>query len=133
MIMNASDLKEGYRQALVLPLTISKFNEENEQLFVFHKTDWIRIILVRRVNDIGNTIEIELSLPDNINTTHVQLESITTLIDYLNYFLELQKFGFQLEVMEQDFLWTATIEVNEHIDDDLFEILVPPTNQVRSK
>ena len=117
-----------YRQALAFPLTISKFNEENEQLFILRKTAWVRIILVRRLNDIGNTIDVELSLPNNIdNTTDQLVESITTLIDYLRYFLELQLFGFRLEVMEQDFLWTATIEVNEHIDDELFEVLVPPT------
>lgn len=126
--MKASDLKEGYKQALALPLTISKFSEANEQLFVLHKSDWVRIILVRRENDIGNTIEIELSLPDNINTTRDQLvESIMTLIEYLNYILELEQFGFQLDVMEQDFLWTATIDVNEHFDDELLEVLVPPT------
>ncbi|MHA2273554.1 MAG: hypothetical protein ACXACI_16995 [Candidatus Hodarchaeales archaeon] len=126
--MKASDLKEGYRQALALPLTLSKFSEVNEQLFVLHKSNWIRILFVRRVNDIGNTIEIELSLPSNINTTRKQLvESIVTLIEYLNYFLELEQFGFQMDVMEQDFLWTATIDVNEHFDDELFEVLVPPT------
>ncbi|MFW9768315.1 MAG: hypothetical protein ACFFF9_16725 [Candidatus Thorarchaeota archaeon] len=125
--MNASDLKEGYRQALAFPLTISKFSEVSEQLFVLHKSNWIRILLVRRVNDIGNTIEIELALPDNIDTTRDQLgESIMTLIEYLNYFLELEQFGFHLDVMEQDFLWTATIDVNEHFDDELFDVLVPP-------
>ncbi|MFW9919698.1 MAG: hypothetical protein ACFFED_08875 [Candidatus Thorarchaeota archaeon] len=50
-----------------------------------------------------------------------------TLIEYLNYILELEQFGFQLDVMEQDFLWTATIDVNEHFDDELLEVLVPPT------
>ena len=125
--MKASDLREGYMQALASPLTLSKFNEDDELLFVLHKTAWVRIILVRRLDDSGNTIEVELSLPDSIDTTHSQLvESITTLIDYLRYFLELSQFGFRLEVMEQDFLWTATIEVNGHID-DLFEVLVPPS------
>jgi len=126
--MKASDLKEGYRQAHAVPLNISKFNEANEQLFILHKTAWVRIILVRRPNDTGNTIEVELSLPEDIDDTCSQLvESITTLIDYLKYFLELQQFGFRLEVIGQDFLWTATIEINEHIDDDLFEVLVPST------
>ena len=125
--MNASDLIEGYGQALALPLIISKFNMENEQLFVLCKTAWVRIILVRRLNDVGNTIEVELSLPDNIDATQDRLvDSITTLIEHLRYFIELQYFGLRLDVMEQDFPWTATIEVNEHIDDDLFGFLVPP-------
>ncbi|MFW9908888.1 MAG: hypothetical protein ACFFEF_09965 [Candidatus Thorarchaeota archaeon] len=126
--MKTYSLREGYRQALAFPLTISNFNEENEQLFVLYKTAWVRIILVRRLNDIGNTIDVELSLPDNTDTPSNQLvESITTLIDYLRYFLELQKYGFRLEVMEQDFLWIATIDVHEHLDDELLEVLVPPT------
>ena len=88
---------------------------------------WVRIILVRRLDDSGNTIEVELSLPENIDTTPIRIvESISTLIEYLSYFIELSQFGFGLDLMEHDFLWAATIEVNGHID-DLFEVLVPPS------
>ncbi len=126
--MKTSDLREGYRQAIASPLTISEFEEKNGQIFVLYETKWVRIILIRRSEDSGNTFEVELSLPANIGTEQDCLAAtISAMIKHLHYMLYLQQFGFDLDLMEHDFLWTATLNVRKEPESDLFEVLLPPS------
>jgi hypothetical protein len=125
--MNASDLREEYRQAVASPLTISKIDPENECLFVLYTDDWVRILLVRGVSGSSSTIEVELSISArNSSARKNQKEAISTLISYLHYMLRLYEYGFELEAMDDDVLWTAAMEVSSEPDIKVFETLLPP-------
>jgi hypothetical protein len=125
--MNASDLREGYRQAIASPLAISKIAPENGFPIVLYNSDWVRILFVRGVSDSSNTIEVELSISARSNSANMdQKEAISTLISHLNYFLRLYEYGFKLEAMDDDVLWTAVIDIPVEPDIQLFEILLPP-------
>jgi hypothetical protein len=126
--MNALELREEYRQAIASPLIISKIDPENDFPHVLYSDDWIRILFVRRADDSSNTIEVELSSSVRGDSSQLnQKEAISTLISYLSYFLRLYEYGFELEAMDDDVLWTAVIKIPVEPDIELFESLVPPS------
>lgn len=128
--MNASDLREEYRQAIASPLAISEIDPENGCSFVLYSDDWIRILLVRGVSDSSSTIEVELSISARSSSARRnQKETISTLIRYLDYILRLYEHGFDLEAMDDDVLWTAALEVFSEPDIGVFETLLPPRGQ----
>ncbi len=130
--MNTSDLREEYRQAIASPLTISELDPENGWPFVLYSDDWVRILLIRGVSDSSNTIEVELSVSARSDSAQMnQKETISTLIDYLEYILRLHEHGFKLEAMDDDVLWTAVLEIPLEPDIEMFELLLPPIPHVR--
>lgn len=48
------------------------------------------------------------------------------MIAHLHLILQLQKVGFALDSIEDDFLWTATLEISTEPEDQIFDVLVPP-------
>ncbi len=125
--MRASDLREGYKRAIASPLDISVIDAENEKPFILYSNDWIRILLVRRPDESANSIEVELTHPGVLGQDQTQLaDAILELIAYLKYLLQLRKVGFALDLIEDDFLWTATLEISTDPTDQIFEVLVPP-------
>ncbi len=52
-------------------------------------------------------------------------ELISAVIHYMMYLQLLNQAGFKLDVIEEDFLWTATLEITKEPDEQLFDILIP--------
>ena len=126
--MKASTLREGYRQAIASPLTISEFDSENGKHYILYCNDWVRIILVRRTIDTDSTIEVELSSPEKKSNSHnTPRINLSTMIAYLQYMRSLHDNGFEIEAMEDDILWVASIQISREPELELFEILLPPT------
>jgi len=72
-------------------------------------------------------IEVEHSYPRVFGLDQTQLsDAVLSMIAHLHYILKLQKNSFTLELTDDDYLWTATLEINEEPEDQLFEILIPP-------
>lgn len=125
--MDASDLKERFSQAIASPFPISKIDASNRKPHILYSNDWIRILLERRPDDSVNSIEVEFSYPGVLGLEQTQLvDTILIMIDYLHYILRLQKVGFVLDSIDDDFLWTASLEISKEPENQLFEILVPP-------
>lgn len=124
--MDASDLKERFSQAIASPFPISKIDASNGKPHILYSNDWIRILLERRPDDSVNSIEVEFSYPGVLGLDQTPVDTILTMIDYLHYILRLQKAGFVLESIDNDFLWTASLEISKELENHLFEILVPP-------
>ena len=125
--MDASDLKERFSQAIASPLPISKIDASNGKPHILYSNDWIRILLERRPDDSVNSIEVEFSYPGVLGLDQTQLvDTILIMIDYLHYILRLQKAGFVLDSIDDDFLWTASLEISKEPENQLFEIIVPP-------
>jgi len=125
--MKASDLREEYRQAIATPLDISGIDSESGMPSLLFRNDWIRILFVKQSNRSAHSIVVELSQPDRIDHTQIKPEfMISTLIIYLKYLLRLDNNGFELEIMQDDILWIATLEISVEPKMALFEILAPP-------
>lgn len=131
--VRASDLREEYRQAIASPLVYSKIHHENGLPIILFSNDWVRILLVRRDGKSLNTIEVELSVSGRSDATQMNhQQTISTLINHLNYLLRLHEYGFRLEAMEDDVLWTAAMEVSLEPHIELFQVLLPPYNPLES-
>jgi len=86
-----------------------------------------RVELRSRVSFRYATIEVEHSYPRVFGLDQTQLsDAVLSMIAHLHYILKLQKNSFTLELTDDDYLWTATLEINEEPKDQLFEILIPP-------
>ncbi len=125
--MKASDLRDEYRQAIATPLDISGIDSESGMPSLLFRNDWIRILLVKQSYRSAHSIVVELSQPDRIDPAQIKPEfMISTLIIYLQYLLRLDNNGFELEIMQDDILWIATLEISVEPKMELFEILAPP-------
>ncbi|MFW9973897.1 MAG: hypothetical protein ACFFDQ_01340 [Candidatus Thorarchaeota archaeon] len=128
--MTALELREEYRQAIATPLNISNIDPDSGKQSILFSSDWVRIILIRLFEGSVNTIEVELSIPEKNNSEYMNSENIiSTLIAHLHYILRLSTFGYQIEAMGSDILWTATIEVPTEPPLEFFEVLLPPEPQ----
>ncbi|MFW9770312.1 MAG: hypothetical protein ACFFF9_15335 [Candidatus Thorarchaeota archaeon] len=124
--MDATELREEYRQAIASPLILSELDPESGLPFILYNNNWVRILLVRRADDSPDSIEVELSVSERCDVLHMDHhETVSRLISYLNYILLLHDRGFKLDSMEDDVLWTASLDVSAEPDIELFEILLP--------
>jgi len=104
-----------------------------EVIFNLHQNDWIRILLVRNVeNPEITTIEVESSLPLRVKGEHIEVEDavqtcqlLEGMIDTLKYLLRLQESGFKLDIIGQDCMWTAYMEFDVMPDEEIFQVLLP--------
>jgi len=53
-------------------------------------------------------------------------ELISAVIHHMMYLQLLNQAGFKLDVIEEDFLWTATFEITKEPDEQLFDNFIPP-------
>lgn len=125
--MRASSLREEYRQAFAAPLNVSEIESENGMHHILYRSDWVRIVLVRKLHDSDSTIEVELSIPEKeISNPQSAVHIIHRLITHLHYLLGLHDIGFGIEIMEDDVCWTASIEISNEPELEFFEGLLPP-------
>ena len=111
----------------------SETMDNPEVIFSLWQSDWVRILLVRNVeNPNWTTLEIESSLPARIQGEHKNAddgleirELLTGMIKTLEYLIRLQEAGFTLDIIGQDCMWTAYLEFDTLPDAALFQMLLP--------
>jgi hypothetical protein len=133
-MMQASELKNKYRELVSAPVTITEYNEDGESVSLLFENEWVRILVIRQ-NDVSDiTIEVESSLPQKCGTSPSSSKSskketkqiLLGALNHLQYLQELGEIGFDLEVISQDCLWTASQIFTKEIDLSVFEKLCPP-------
>jgi len=99
------------------------------------ETDWVRVLLLKHNTDSRIvSIEVESYLPDFVekgtDSDSVEkrdmVEVVNGMIAHLQYLLKLRTSGFNLEFIGPDYLWTATRDIDETLDLDFFEVIIPP-------
>ena len=126
------DLYQRFIALMNEPIT-SESSDNPEVISTLYQNDWIRILVVRDVdNPKITTIEVESSLPlrikgepkevDDVIRTRELLEG---MIKALKYLLRLQDTGFSLDIIGQDCMWTAYMEFDALPDQDIFQLLHP--------
>ena len=117
-------------------------NGETEAVFTLYKTDWVRILLVRELeNENSAVIDVEVSLPlpyrsssyNQISNSHINNSANTTrrllelLIEHIQYILTLESSGFSVDLVEEGCLMVAYHCFNETPDTEIFRLLQPPS------
>ena len=136
-MMQASELESKYRELVSTPITITEYNEDGESVSLLFENEWVRILVIRQ-NDVSDvTIEVESSLPQKCGTkaSGSKLSKKETkqillgALDHLQYLQDLGEIGFDLEIISQDCLWTASQIFRNEIDLSVFEKLCPPNKK----
>ena len=127
--MDGMSILERYKQCMLVPSKDLEYNADGEALLCLFENDWIRILLIRnRHSEERSIIEVELSLPSEIidgdvYDTHQLLEQA---LFYLEFMKQLCSKGFILQLVDRDWLWTASISVSDDIEELILKSLVLP-------
>ncbi|MHA1882798.1 MAG: hypothetical protein ACTSUO_07100 [Candidatus Thorarchaeota archaeon] len=122
-------LTDEYKKILSRLMDPQK-TDTNELIETVFETKWIRLLLLKSMNDRVEriSIEVELSLPKSTSIEVVDENSsiLNEMITHLKYLKNLQSIGFEIEVMRSDCLWTATMVLDTVPNKDLCKALLPP-------
>ena len=111
---------------------------ESEVVFPLCKTDWVRIMLIRSLNDSSIGIDVEVTLPsrssssyetpishiDDISNSRARLES---MIEHIQYILALETSGFSVDLVGDGCLMVAYKSFQDTPDTETFRLLQPPS------
>ena len=132
--MHVEDSKSEIDQALRIKSLVSRsydtleFNESEESTLLLLRNDWVEILLTRRKNEPDFlAIDAEISLPNLPEIEDTQSFPLH-MIAHMEYLQNLQSAGFKIRVVGDECLWIASKEFKETVDDDVIEILKPPTS-----
>ena len=104
--------------------------DANELIETVFETKWIRLLLLKSLQDSVESIsiEVELSLPKDpsIEKSNENGSILNDMITHLNYLKNLQSIGFAIAVMRSDCLWTATMVLQAVPSKELCTALIPP-------
>ncbi len=126
------NLAEKYKEMSRNDLVPSALNQECELTLTLCKTSWVRVLIIRRYSA-PDSIEVELSLPDCDASAMKPYprEYVDTLLggmkSHLEYLERLLHKGFRLDLIGNDCLWTASYDMDERPEDEIFDLLVPPS------
>jgi hypothetical protein len=129
-----SEMKKCYEHFKMRPFAELALNEDGESIESLCETDWTRILLIRTADQPNSIrIEVEISLPKCV-TRHASKPTrakprdlVKELITHLKYLLELEDFGFELDLVGEDCLWTASKIASDILDENIFKALIPPS------
>lgn len=127
-------LLEKYHKLMQVPLSSNDVNDAQESVTALYQDDWVRILLVRQLDNPDEfTIEVESSLPmlvkgePSMNEgTIIARDLLHGMIRTLEYLLNLEKIGFNLDIIGQDCMWTAYKAFYTDPDDSVFDAITPP-------
>ena len=139
--MNADELMEKYSQLTAKPLDSSTIEiESGESVAILFESSSLRILLLRKLEEPDNvSVEVEVWLPDNPKDCSLVSTSLPNasenqklgvilaeMITHLQYLYRLYQFGFTLDIIKHDCLWTASHTFKKPPDSELFKVLLPP-------
>ncbi len=115
---------------MLVPSKELEFNADGESLIPLFENEWVRMLLIRNQNSEGQaTIEVELSIPHEYSELGDEdaYSLLETALLYLRFMKHLCERGFKLQLVDRDWLWTASIEFDlSKNEDDVLETLVYP-------
>ena len=104
-----------------------EFNESEESTSLLLRNEWVEILLTRRKNEPEFlAIDAEISLPNLPEIEDTQSFPLY-MIAHMEYLQNLQSAGFKIRVVGDECLWIASKEFKGTVDDDVIEMLIPPT------
>jgi len=131
-MLTPTKLLQQYRRAMKKPIK----SDADESVSILYSTDWVKIMVVRDQQSPEICfIEVEISLPPCTIDPSVDTESlhngtarrfIEGTISHLGYLLRLEEAGFVIGIVSAEGIWSASLAVQEHPDERLFEALIPP-------
>ena len=129
--IGADDLKAQFVSLAGSPIDSSELNAAGESLTYLCRTDWVKVILIRSLNQENPVIEVEVSIPScsdksENESLHLQMEVLTDMMTHLLYIRDLLKIGFEFSVIREDCLWIASKSFSEIPEDEVFTLLLPP-------
>ncbi len=140
--MNTEELMKKYQQLTAKPLDLRSIeNESGESVSSLYQSSSLRILLLRTSEKPKTvSVEVEVWLPGN-NSDNGSSQSnqsiseseneklgatLSQMINHLQYLLRLHQFGFALDVIKHDCLWTASKSFEKPPNRELFDLLCPP-------
>jgi hypothetical protein len=133
-MIESCELKNAYRELLEKTITNLDCDDDGDFIVTLCQTQWIRVLLVRRPNHGRESlVNVELSLPEcafemvDISASDRDvLGLLDGMITHLQYIKHLGNYGFTIDVIGYDCLWTASCFFLDMPEDELFELLLPP-------
>ena len=126
----AADLEARFYSFMSEPLSDLQENVAGEFVRLVRVSEWVQIAFIRHDDEIG--IEVEVSLPvctcrEPHQDLPSQLELIQGMMSHLLYLKGLLELGFTLSIIREDCLWVATHLVRDKPSSEVFNAIVPPT------
>ncbi len=111
---------------MLVPSNELQFNADDEALLPLYENEWMRMLLIRNRHSDDNTIiDVELSLPSE----SLEVEScdsydiLEKAIFYLEFLKTLYSNGFTLQLVDRDWLWSASIHLTDEVEEDILRLL----------
>ena len=129
-IKTAEDIEDSFQLFLDEPLSALQENAAGEFVRIIGVSEWVQIAFIRHDDELG--IEVEVSLPasacrqSNRDSSN-QLELLQGMMSHLLYIKKLMEHGFTLSIIREDCLWVASHLAKERPSSDVFDVIVPPT------
>ncbi len=129
---STQDLYSKFLELLEKPVT-TESPDNPEMISTIYHNDWVRMLVIRNIDEPNLlTIEIESSLPLRTQGIHENPEDglqarnvLNGMIDTLQYLLLLQDLGFSLDIIGQDCMWTAYLELEKPPTKEFFDKIRP--------
>jgi len=118
------NLKEKFNEAISSAHDLN----EDETTTLLYKTSWVRILLEQhRDEDETNHLGVEVSLSGNC-TCDNKCSSLpfNEFVEYINYLKKLREHGFDLCVIGDGCILSASKSIDKTPEDNLFRVLLPP-------
>jgi len=117
------NIKEKYKEAIS---SIAGLDDELTTLLF--KTPWVRILLEQHFEESEtNRIEVEVSLPENCSCDQKDSsQTFDTFAEHINYLKKLREHGFDLCIIGDGCILSASKSVPKTPEDNLFRALLPP-------
>ena len=117
------NLKEKYFEA-----TSSAHGMDDETTTLLYKTLWVRILLEQHYEEgDANRIEVEVSLPEDCSCENRDASLMfDEFANHVNYLQKLKEHGFDLCIIGDGCILSASKTIHKTPEDNLFSALLPP-------
>jgi hypothetical protein len=116
-------LKERYIEAISKEHNLNDY----ETTTLLHKTSWVRILLEQHYEDEAVHIEVEVSIPEGSSLVHTNEPLVfDAFAEHITYLQRLREHGFELCIISEGCILSASKVIHETPKDNLFSALCPP-------
>ncbi|MFW9958328.1 MAG: hypothetical protein ACFFCT_09655 [Candidatus Odinarchaeota archaeon] len=138
-MVDIPNLQFRFREIITTEPVYDTHTEEQESVSILYKTNWARILVVRKSEDPQSIIiEVEVSQPYSSvfpnsssplnprQTSNKTRQILEQFIEYIKYILKLEASGFFIDFVGNDCLILASRRFKEMPNAEIFELLLPP-------
>ena len=129
-IKTPAELEALFQAFVETPFSELQENVAGEYVRIVSVSNWVHIAFIRHDEEIR--IEVEVSLPsstcgENLEDSSDQLILIQGMMTHILYIRNLIEMGYSLSIIKEDCLWVASTLISKNPSPEVFEALVPPT------